>query len=420
MTDLAPAAAPPISFADPAVQQCPFPAYDALRDGQPVYRDPLTGNFILTRYADVRRALMQHDALINRTGLNLMRASPVTAEVNRRYAERGWMPMDTLVTNDPPSHRLYRTLVDKVFTTVRVRAIEARIAGIVEGLIDGLIVGATGRGECDFLADFAVQLPMVVIAEQLGVAAADMDRFKTWSDVSVEQVSPVLAPERELEIVDLLIDMQNYLAAIIERVQAAPEDNLIGDLAQADVEGRNPTMQEILGIVHQLLVAGNETTTTTLASGMKLFTEQPALAEAIHADPARAGAFAEEVLRTHSPVQTLFRKAAREIEIDGVTIPEGAIVEVRYGAANRDPERFARPADIDLDRANANTHLAFGAGIHLCIGNQLARGELRIAFQALTRRLGNFRLSRGETGVAMMTSYIAHGPTKLWIAFDRR
>ena len=199
-----------------------------------------------------------------------------------------------------------------------------------------------------------------------------------------------------------------------------PEDNLISDLAQADVEGRKPTMQEVLGIVHQLLVAGNETTTTTLASGMKLFTEQPALAEAIHADPARAAAFAEEVLRTHSPVQTLFRKAAREIEIGGVTIPAGAIVEVRYGAANRDPARFADPADIDLDRANANTHLAFGAGIHMCIGNQLARGELRVAFQALTRRLANFRLSRGEAGVAMMTSYIAHGPTKLWIAFDRR
>ena len=208
MTDRAPAAPAPISFADPAVQHCPFPAYDALRDGQPVYRDPLTGNFVLTRYADVRRALMQHDVLINRTGLNLLRESPVSAEVNRRYAERGWMPMDTLVTNDPPSHRLYRTLVDKVFTTVRVRAIEARIAEIVEGLIDGMI----DRRECDFLADFAVRLPMVVIAEQLGVAAADMDRFKAWSDVSVEQVSPVLAPDRELEIVDLLIEYARIIS----------------------------------------------------------------------------------------------------------------------------------------------------------------------------------------------------------------
>lgn len=404
------------SFADPAVKMCPFPVYDRLRAEQPVYQDPLTGHYVLTRYEDVRKALMRPAVLSNRAGTSLIRPSPVAGEIARRYAERGWAPLDTLVTNDPPSHRLYRALVDKVFTTARVKTMEPGISGIVERLIDGFI----DKPEADFLADFAVQLPMIVIAGQLGVAAEDMDRFKLWSDVSVEQVGPTITPERELEVVDLLIDMQNYLAAVVERVLVTPEDSIISDLAHAEVDGRRATMQEILSILHQFLVAGNETTTTTLASGMRLLAEQPALLEALHADPGRIGSFVEETLRAQSPIQTLFRKATEDTEIGGVAIPAGAIVEVRYGAANRDPERFGCPAEIDLDRANAAQHLAFGAGIHLCIGNQLARGELRLAFEALTRRLANVRLSRGEAGVAMIPSYIAHGPSMLWIAFDRR
>jgi cytochrome P450 len=126
------------------------------------------------------------------------------------------------------------------------------------------------------------------------------------------------------------------------------------------------------------------------------------------------------VLREKAPFQTLFRKAAETLEIGGVTIPEGAIVEVRFGAANRDPEQFSCPAEIDLNREKANAHLSFGAGIHLCIGNQLARGELRLAFAALTHRFKNFRLSRGDEGVEWTTSYIAYGPTRLWMNFDRR
>jgi cytochrome P450 len=407
-------ASAPLSFADPAVQQCPFAAYDALRDDQPVYRDPLTNNYVLTRYADVRRALMQPDALANRTGLNMTRQSTVAQEAQRRYREHGYEPIDTLVTNDPPSHRLYRSLVDKAFTTPRVHAIESGIAAIIAELIDGFV----SQGECEFLSRFAVPLPMRVIAGQLGVQSGDMDAFKRWSDVSVEQVSPVLEPERELEIVDTIIEMQNYLADVIRRVRDAPEDNLISDLANADVDGRQGTMQEIIGIVHQLLVAGNETTTTTLASGMRILAQDPALLDGLRADPEQAARFAEEVLRAHSPIQTLFRKAVREVEIGGVTIPAGAIVEVRYGAANRDPERFEAPDRFDPERANASSHLAFGAGIHMCVGNQLARGELRLAFAELARRLRSVRLARGNRSVEMLDSYIAYGPRRLWIAFD--
>jgi cytochrome P450 len=406
----------PISFADPAVQQCPFPAYDALRSEHPVYLDPLTGNYVLTRYADLRKALLNHKALRNRTGLNTTRESSVQEEVARLYETKGWLPMDTLISNDMPEHRTFRTLVDKVFTTTRVAAMEPRISEIIEGLIDDMM----GKEEADFLDAFAIRLPMYIIAEQLGIEKKDMDDFKLWSDVSVESVSPLITPEREIEIANHLIDMQNYLAKVVDRVRAVPEDTLLSHLANTETAGQLLDMRGLLGVLHQILIAGNETTTTTLASGMKLLIDQPQLAETLYAEPERIPQFVEEILRMMSPVQTLFRKAAEPFEIGGVTIPEGAIVEVRYGAANRDPEQFSCPAELDLAREKANTHLAFGAGIHMCIGNQLARGELRLAFAALTRRLKNFQLSRGDASTEWMTSYIAYGPNRLWMNFDRR
>jgi cytochrome P450 len=214
--------------------------------------------------------------------------------------------------------------------------------------------------------------------------------------------------------------MQNYLANVIERVRVTPNETLISHLANTETDGRLLNMRELLGILHQLLIAGNETTTTTLASGMKLLIEQPELAETLHARPELAKQFAEEALRNRSPIQILFRKAAEDVEIRGVTIPAGSIVEVRYGAANRDPRQYPCPETIDLERPNAASHLAFGAGAHLCIGNQLARGELRIAFQTLTRRLKNFRALHGEDSYQWLTSYIAYGPSRIWMAFDRR
>jgi cytochrome P450 len=406
----------PISFADPNVQICPFGAYDALRDDQPVYLDPLTGNYVLTRFADVRKALLNHKALRNRTGLQPTQGSDMPPDIRRIYEDGGWLPIDTLVSNDQPEHRTYRVLVDKVFTTQRVQELEPRICAVIDELIDAM----EDQSEVEFLEAFAVMLPMIVIAEQLGIDTAQMDRFKLWSDVSVESVSPILSHVRTIEISHLIVEMQNYLARVIDRVRATPDNTLISHLAHTETGGRLLETRELLGVLHQLLIAGNETTTTALASGMMLLIEQPDLAERLHAEPDRVNAFVEEVLRTRAPVQTLFRRAVEPVEIGGVTIPEGAIVEVRFGAANLDPAQFACPAAIDLDREKSGQHLTFSAGIHLCIGNQLARGELRRAFEALTRRLKNFRLSQGEAGVSWTPSYISYGPTRLWMGFDRR
>jgi len=404
---------PAISFANPATQLCPFATYDLLRTDQPVYHDPLTGNYVLTRYDDVRRALLTPKVLSNRTGLGAARTNPA---VDAIYDAQGWRPIATLITNDPPDHRRYRVLVDKAFAFSKVEPLEQRMQQIVDNLLDALI----DKPEVEFLAEFAIKLPMIVIAEQLSVAPEDMDRFKLWSDLSVESMDPTLTPEREIEVVTELTAMQRYLAAAIERLRRTPDSSLLSHLVHVEFDGDRLEMAALQNILQQLLVAGNETTTMALAAGVKLLIDTPELAETLRRSPELVPTFVEETLRIMAPIQTLFRRVTEAIEINGTSIPAGALVEVRFGAANRDPLTYPNPNQVDLARANASSHLAFGAGPHLCIGNQLARAELRVAFRSIVSRLENIRLSRGAESCAYTPLYISHGLTKLWIAFNRR
>ena len=406
-----------VSFYDSPVQQCPFPIYDQLRIEHPVYVDPKTGNYVLTRYEDVRRVLLNHKQFSNKTGLLQTRDTPTTVVTNKMFEERGWLPLDTLVSNDPPSHRQYRTLVDKAFSPTKIVALETRIAEICDALIDSFI----DRPEIDFVSEFAIKLPMTMIAEQLGVAAEDMDRFKRWSDLGVESTNPILTPEREIATTVGVIELQNYMSDNAARFRANPDETkLLSRLVHAEVDGRQLEVRAFMSIIQQLLVAGNEMTTAALAAGMKLLIDHPELVDRLEAEPDRLKTFVEETLRVLAPVQALFRRVLTEAVIDGVTIPQGAIVEVRFGAANQDPAMFDRPGCADLDRANANAHMAFGAGIHLCIGNQLARGELRVAFARLIDRMKSFRASRGEDSYAYSPTFVTYAISTLWMSFERR
>lgn len=401
-----------VSFTEPDIQRCPFPTYDILRKDHPVYLDPVTGHYVLTRYDDVRKALLSHSVLSNRTPFL---GDRWTAEANQLFEDEGWLPMDTLVSNDQPEHRIYRTLVDKVFTPTRVAGLEPRVNEIISDLIDEF----EGKEEIDFIRNFAVPLPMYVIAEQLGVRRKDRALFKRWSDAAVETTGPV-TPERQLVLAGILIEMQKYMADEIDRVRNNPDEMLLSKLANVEGDGRKLTIREIQSLLLQILVAGNETTTTTLGSGMQIMIERPELAEAVYADPSQAKALAEEVLRTATPLQCLWRKASQDVQFGDFTVPAGAIVELRFGAANRDQNQFSCPAEVELARENSNTHLAFGAGIHLCIGNQLARAELRCSFEALTRHLKNFRYSRGLSSAKQLEGYTPYGLKELWMSFDRR
>lgn len=412
----------PVRFTDEATHNCPFAAYDRLREEAPVYRDPGTGHYVLTRYADVRSTLLKVRNFSSAVGLVGIRESAVAAEVEQMYATQGWPQRQQFQSMDPPEHKAARSRVDKAFARWNVEKVEPLIEALAHEIIDGLI----DRDEVEFVNEFAARLTIAVISQQLGVVRGDepldayVAQIQTWSDLAIEVIDPLLTGERHLEITRELIAMQHFYAANIERVRANPDNTLLSQFIQNVTVDGEPDIPEILELMKMVLVTGNETTRFAMASAMRLLIDDPALAERLAAEPERIPDFVEEALRMRSPVQTLFRRATEDFELHGVTIPEGARVEVRFGSANRDPAMFACPAAVDLDRANKTAHLAFGSGIHVCIGMQLARAELVIAFKVLLARLKDFRAARDEASYAFNPGYLSLGFTKLYLAFAPR
>lgn len=403
-----------IDFLDPETMRCPFAAYAAAREKGPVWKDPTSGHHIVLDYDEVRKWAADTENLSNITGLLLSFDSmPWQARINEIYETRGFLPMNTLTVSDPPLHTFHRSLVDKAFTAARVKQMEDYLQALVEEMIDSII----DRGECDFYADFAAKVPIQVIASQVGVEFADLDWFKACSDAVIAESNPLNTEDEQVAITEKIAELQQFIAAKVREFQARPGDCLLSDLANAEDQGRNPDMRELVSLILILLVAGNDSTSLAMTSAMQQIVSTPGLEAQLRADPTRLGTFIEEVLRLEAPVQGLYRKALNDIEIAGTPIRKGSIVVLRFGAANRDPAQFADPARLDLSRANARNHLAFGAGPHFCIGNQLARGELRIAFATLLRRMKNFRSA--AAGASYMSHFLVYGPVSLPIEFER-
>jgi cytochrome P450 len=369
--------------------------------------------YVVTRYADIRAIAADTKTFINNTQQLQRRQTPATPTIERLMKEAGVEEVNTMVTNDPPSHRLYRTLVDKAFSPRRVAAIENRILEIANELIDGF-----PDGPFDFVQHFAIWLPMQMIAEQLGVPPEMGATFKAWSDATIEATDPRITPEQLIQCTRLKIEMNQFLAVRGDELRVAPDDTLISAIANATVDGRPLIKGEFCSLLVQLLVGGNETSTNALASGLYHLVSKPELQALLRAEPDKIKAFSEEVLRLESPLQGLFRRATAPVTIGGVELPEGAILNLRWAAGNRDPEAFSDPDEIVLDRPNGTQHLTFGFGIHYCIGNRLARAELRHAFTALLARSRSIRLVGGEAGITRMVHFMAYGPVRLEIEME--
>jgi cytochrome P450 len=403
-----------ISFIDPEVMRCPFAAYTAVRGQGPVYFDESCGYYIVTGYNEVRKWAADTENLSNMTGLLLVKDAPYQPKIDAIYEKHGFLPVNTLTVSDPPLHTFHRSLVDKAFTASRVKQMEDYLQSIIDGMIDQFI----GRGTCDFYADFAAKVPIHVIASQLGVALDDIDQFKAWSDAVIMESNPTNTEEQQAEITRTICELQQFIARKAEQFQKEPGNCLLSDLVHADDNGRKMSMRELVSIVLILLVAGNDSTSLAMTSTMHRLITTPGAEDKLRADPSRIPNFIEEVLRLEAPVQGLYRRALNPIRIADTDIPKGAIVVLRFGGANRDPGQFPNPDTLEMGRNNVRSHLTFGAGPHFCIGNQLSRGELRIAFTTLLNRARNFRMPGGEDSVGWMSHFLVYGPHKLNIAFD--
>lgn len=394
---------------NPSFINDPFADYDWMVE-QPVWRDPVTNFWVVTRYEDVRSVALDHGTWSNRASQIFNRTSSVAEQVKQMYETGGWLPMDTLVSNDQPEHKYYRALVDKALTPARVKT----IIPFIDAAVDRLTTAMLQKGTLDFIHEFAVQLTMTMLANQVGgTGPEDIDYIRRKTDLSMEAIDPTLAPDRELFIAGELIEFQHYMARKIEEVRQHPTDTILSSLVHADVDGRQLTVQEIIAIATQFFGAGHDTTTSALGSSMRYLAEHPEALALLKANPEKIPNFVEEMLRLEAPIQRLFRRAIKDTEIGGVAIKEGEIALIQWGGANRDSARFSCPHAMDIERADANRHLTFGSGIHLCIGNQLARAELRSAIAAITARCGSISLAKGVDSYRYYPLFIARALARL-------
>jgi len=400
----------------PEALACPH-AYNArLRAEAPVYRCPHTGVIFVSDYATVRDIAKDHETFSNKFG-QAMRSD---GDVDPRIIEAqksGYPAVDTMLTQDPPLHRRYRGMVNQAFTARRVATLEPYVESLCHELIDGFV----DAGRCEFVADFAERVPLTVIADQLGVPLSDYELFKSWSDAFVAQLSRLATPEEELEAVKLIVDFQHYFADKLEERRKDPKDDIISDIVHARFENERPLeTAEMLSILQQLLVAGNETTTHSIAEGVLLWIRQPEQLARLQAHPEEVENFTEEVLRLATPTANMWRVVTRDTRIGDLDVAAGSLVQLRFSSANRDEQVFEDPDHLDVGRGNARSHLAFGHGVHMCIGASLARKEMNVAFRVLLERLDNFALDCDEAALNYPPNVLLRGLKTLPLRFTAR
>lgn len=404
------------SFTDPEIQKCPFPFIAKLHKEAPVYQDPVSKMYVVARYEDIAYVSAHPELFSNQTEIVIGgRNIPGAERVAALYEADGHPRFHTLVTNDPPSHTPYRQIVDKVFAPSFVKSLEPYIAALANELIDDFI----DDDSVDLQQQFCVRLPMYVISDQVGVPRSDWQTIKRWSDASIGLINPALDIEERLKLVRIHIELQQYLAQVRKRYLAEPAETYFSRLATAEVDGVRLTEDQFVNVAEQLLVAGNETTTSAIGHAVAYLIRHPEITAALRADPSLVVNFTEEILRIHAPSPHLYREVLEDgVELSGVSIPKGETIMLSYLAGNHDPARYECPEQVKLDRPGVRNHLAFGRGIHFCIGNQLARAELRIAVATLINRVENLQFdpSYPEPGIAPI--YHVHSIDGLHVTFS--
>ncbi len=368
----------------------PFPWYRRMRAEAPVYYSASYQAWTVFRYHDVQRVLSDFATFSSASAGSINSADPLDA---------------SLISLDPPRHRQLRALVTQAFTPRSVADLSERITAITSNLLDQV----AAKGSMDVIDDLAAPLPILVIAELLGVPQQDRARFKMWSDAVVGVPGTGVGTRPRAEMVE-------YFLRIMEQRRREPQDDLISALLAAQVEGQHLSQQELLGFCVLLLVAGNETTTHLLGNALLCFDEHPEVFEELRADPSLIPGAIEEVLRYRSPVQMMFRRALVDVELSGQRLRAGQWVIAEISSANRDEEQFPDPDRFDFKRT-PNRHLAFGHGIHFCLGAPLARLEAKIALMLLLERFRSIRRRRAVP-LQSIGSGIVFGVMHLPITFQ--
>lgn len=377
---------------DDHIQEDPYPTYRWLRAEAPVYRNDRLDFWTLSRFDDVLAAA--HDPA---------RFSSVDAVL---LGERSEAMPPMMITMDPPHHDELRRIVSRSFTPRAIGQLQARVRSIAAELLDRL---GESSSPVEMVEAFTVPLPVMVIADLLGVAREDRARFKEWSDIVVA-MDPADPASMEASM-GAGFELAGYFEQIAAARREAPQDDLVTLLVQAQDAGLL-RYEEVLGFCLLLLIAGNETTTNLIGNGLIVLAAHPDQRAEIAADRSLIPRAIEEVLRYDSPVQGLTRKTTTEVELHGETLPVGAQVMLLWASANRDEREYQRPDEFDIHREISRT-VAFGHGIHYCLGAALARLEARVAFEELLDRFPEWSVDRP---VEWIRSGPVRGPERLHVA----
>jgi cytochrome P450 len=401
---------PRVNLFDPVFKADPYPTYARLRSSAPVHRATLPdgrGVWLITRYEDVLAVLKDERFVKNwRSALTPEQRAeiPPIPEVMKPLSQN-------MLDTDPPDHERLRALVSKAFTPRLIERMRPRVQAIADGLLDAV----QDRGGMDLIDDYAFPLPITVIAELLGVPAEDRNNFREWSDAAVsgnasqEYLEEILIPHMQA--------FTDYLRALFEEKHANPRDDLVSALVQAEEAGDKLSEDELLGMVFLLLVAGHETTVNLIGNGVLALLQHPDQLRKLKDDPSLIKPAVEELLRYDGPVETSTERFAREdVDMGRTVIPRGEMVLVVLAAADHDPERFSDPDNLDITRTD-NRHLAFGKGVHHCLGAPLARMEGQIAISTLLRRMPNLRLKGSPESLSWRPGMILRGLRGLPVEF---
>ena len=373
----------------------PFPTYAELRRDAPVCWHEGAGLWSVARHADVMTVSRDPKTFCSGKGvLANDRGRPIAGS-------------DSIIYLDPPDHHRYRKLVSSGFTPRRIAALESRVRELAAELLEGVEAGRP----FDLVEQLSAPLPLLVIAELLGIPFDDRDRFKTWSDAVIDA-----ADEPGEETFTIAAELWQYFEGVIDERRRSPSGDLISVVATAEVDGELLTDLELNGFCMTLLVAGNETTRNLISGGVQALTEHPDQLAALAADPTLVPAAVEEMLRWVTPVLSFARTATRDVELGGQQVGAGDYVLMLYQSANRDEETFGPTAErFDIGRT-PNPHVAFGFGEHFCLGASLARLEARIVFDELLRRFSTIELAGDPEWLG---STLMHSIVRLPVMLER-
>jgi pimeloyl-[acyl-carrier protein] synthase len=392
----------------------PYPVYEQMRKNDPIFWSEQNSYWLLTRYADIVSLIPSELLSSNRIAAHAGRMPNDLKEQFRPFftAVSSWMLMV-----DPPDHTRLRGLVNKAFTP----GVVANMQSLIQELVNDMLARVQEQGRMDVITDLANPLPATVIAELLGVPAADQQQFKEWSDDITKALSGIDSAGSKEELFALYGIAQNSILALssyfkdrVNELRLSPQDNLLSALAQAEEQGDRLTEDELFANCVLLMMAGHETTTNLIGNGILALLHNPAQKEALTLNPELIVSAVEELLRYDSPVQKMARIALADIDVGGKQLRKGQLVCFCFGAANRDPEQFPVPEQLDIAR-KPNRHLAFGHGLHYCVGAALARLEGQIAVNTVLRRLPKLR--RQTENLEWHRNFTLRGLKSLPVAF---